>query len=251
MNKQKLIIRHDDYDFRMTLDRYVKIHEKFIANNLVETAVIQLAQFNKLPDFEGKKLPIVEYMNAFPNWDLQIHCWSHDDYGKLVYDDIVRDMSAALFYFQRLFNKLPTIWFPPRNVRTYEMERAAKTLNLEINNESMGIKDFVKLAREGVVKTKSLYFHGWKDTEMEYFDEMIRLVKKYDSDDSKLSEYLIDSRLGSYSPLVKLLGNIASEVIKEDSSVGGNTSSSNQSNVDRSPTTGEVLLTYEKSPELK
>ena len=177
MNKQKLIIRNDDFDFRMLPEFYIAVHEYFIANDLIETAVIQITQHGRMPNYEAKK-EIIEYMNTAPNWDLQIHCWAHDRYQEMSHNEIIRDMSAALFHFQRLFNRLPTTWFPPHNAISEEMETAARELGLVINNESCGIKDFVKLAKEGVVETNSLYFHGWRNEEMEYFEEMIKLAKE-------------------------------------------------------------------------
>jgi len=175
-----MLIRHDDYDMRMSPEFYIAVHEKFIANNLIETAVIQITQHGRLANFEAKK-EIIEYMNTAPNWDLQIHCWAHDPYHEMSYNEIVRDMSAALFHFQKLFNRLPTVWYPPHNGDSEEMQRAAKTLGLIINNESIGIKQFVMDARGGVIKGNSLYFHGWNSKEMGYFDEMIRLVKEYEN----------------------------------------------------------------------
>jgi peptidoglycan/xylan/chitin deacetylase (PgdA/CDA1 family) len=179
MNNQKLVIRNDDFDFRMLSEFYIAVHEYFIANDLIETAVVQLTKFGKIPDFEAKK-ETIDYMNTAPNWDIQIHGWSHDHYHEMVYDEIVRDMSAALFHFQKLFNKLPTVWYPPYNGHSGEMERAASTLGLTTSNEDMPIRRFVDKRdidwEDGKFKCHSLYFHGWKDAEMEYFEKMIRLA---------------------------------------------------------------------------
>ena len=172
----KLTIRHDDYDFRMLPEFYIAVHEHFIANDLTETAVIQFARHERLLNIEKHK-ETIEYMNTAPNWDLQIHCWDHDNYSEMSYPEIYKDMSAALFHFQQLFNRLPTTWYPPHNVNSEDMMRAATTLGMTINDESIGVKDFVMDAREGIIKGKSLYFHGWNNNEMEYFEEMLKLVK--------------------------------------------------------------------------
>lgn len=176
---RKLIIRHDDFDWRMPAEFYIAVHDYFIANDLVETAVIQISQHGRLPDFE-KKRDLIDYMNTAPNWDIQLHGWSHDHYHEMAYDDIVRDISAALFHFQRLFNRLPRVWYPPYNKRTEEMERAAATLGLVIDNEEISIKQFVDGV--GWVKGRftghSCHFHGWNQAEMEYFEKMIELAKE-------------------------------------------------------------------------
>jgi len=182
---EKLIIRSDDFDFRMETEYYVAVHEHFIANDLIETAVVQIAKLTNghatLVDFEAKK-DLIEYMNTAPNWDIQIHCLAHNSYHEMNYDDIVRDMSAALFHFQRLFNKLPTVWYTPRNGRSDDMEQAARVLNLTISNEDMPIRRFVDKRdidwENGKFKGHSLYFHSWKHQEMEYFEKMIKLAKE-------------------------------------------------------------------------
>ena len=179
MNKQKLIIRHDDFDFRMGTEFYIAIHEHFIVNDLTETAVIQISTHGRVPEFDKKK-ELINYMNNSPNWNLQIHGWSHDHYHEMPYTEIVRDMSAAFFYFQKLFNKLPTMWYSPYNGHSEEMENAAKFLGLTIDNEDIGIRRFVDKIdwKDEKFQGHSLYFHGWKWQEMEYFEEMIKLAKE-------------------------------------------------------------------------
>lgn len=79
-----------------------------------------------------------------------------------------------------------------------------------------------------------------------------RLIEKYDSDKSDLKEFLNDSRLGSYVPLVKLLGEVASEVLTEEETITGDPSKSKDKDkeIELSPTTGRPMLKYDKSPEL-
>ena len=173
---ENLIIRNDDFDFRMQPEFYIAVHEHFIVNDLIETAVIQIAKDDRLINFEAKS-DVIEYMNTSPNWDLQIHCFNHSSYHEMSYGKIVRDMSAALYHFQELFHRRPTTWFTPHNTDSEGMQKAAKRLGLEINNESIAIQQFVSDAREGVIKGDSVYFHGWNDGEMKYFEEMIELIK--------------------------------------------------------------------------
>lgn len=176
---EKLIIRSDDFDFRMIPEFYIAVHEHFIANDLIETAVVQITQHGRLFDFgERGKMEIINYMNTAPNWDIQFHCWAHDAYGEMEYSEVARDVSAGLFHFQKLFNKLPTVWYPPHNARSEEMERAAGLLGLRIDNEDMPIRRFVDKVGwvDGKFQGHSLYFHSWKHQEMEYFEEMIKLA---------------------------------------------------------------------------
>lgn len=78
-----------------------------------------------------------------------------------------------------------------------------------------------------------------------------RLIKHYDKD-SALSEFLIDTRLGSYAPLVKLLGNVASDILAEEITFTGESTGGERKEpkVELSPVTGQPMLKYDKSPEL-
>lgn len=77
-----------------------------------------------------------------------------------------------------------------------------------------------------------------------------RLLEQYDKD-SEISEFLIETRLGSYAPLVKLLGNIASDVLAESTSVTGGTDTSTETKSQRAPS-GMPILSYDKSgPEFQ
>jgi len=80
-----------------------------------------------------------------------------------------------------------------------------------------------------------------------------RLVTHYDSEKNPIAEFLMDTRLGSYAPLVKLLGNIAVDILAEETTFTGETPARKDkgAEVELSPTTGEPVLVYDKSPELK
>jgi hypothetical protein len=79
-----------------------------------------------------------------------------------------------------------------------------------------------------------------------------RLVEHYGGGDEKLKDFLVDTRLGSYAPLVKMFGDIASDIMSEETTFTGEAvKAKNKNEVERSKTTGEVVLTYDKSPELE
>lgn len=175
-----LIIRHDDFDFRLTPNEYIEIHEQFIKADLVETAVIQFTQDNRLSSISDE---LVNYMLNSSHWDFQLHGWAHTHYDELKYDYIVRDMSAAIFWCKRIFGKTPTIWFPPWNCMSREMELAAEVVGLRIDNESNDIAKFIReteveVGRNGVWQGRSVYFHGWKSDEMKLFPRMLELANQ-------------------------------------------------------------------------
>lgn len=150
------------------------IHLEFVKAGLTETAVLQFTQDGRLKNFDPE---LIEYMRETPNWDYQIHGWAHDRYPELETDFIVRDISAACWWCDRLFGKKPTVWYPPWNLCTKNMERAAQILNLTISNESYDIARFIREVEGGHYEGTTLYFHGWNSSEMLLFPKMIELLK--------------------------------------------------------------------------
>jgi len=88
-------------------------------------------------------------------------------------------MAAAIHYCQKFFNRTPTVWYPPWNVCSLEMEQAAKTLGLEIDNETYDIWRFIREIEGESYEGHSVYFHGWKKDEMELFPRMLELAKQW------------------------------------------------------------------------
>jgi len=170
-----IIVRSDDFDWRMDTQSYVDIHQLFVDAQVVETAVLQFAQFGRLCNVREE---LVRYILNTPYWDIQLHGWQHDHYDEMKYDFIVRDLAAAIHMCQKYFKVTPTVWYPPWNCLSNEMEMAATTVGLKIDNESYDIAKFIREASSGHYSGHSLYFHGWKKDEMVQVPEMLRLVKE-------------------------------------------------------------------------
>lgn len=181
LKKQGIIIRSDDFDFRMEAEKYIAIHEEFIKAGLIETANTQFTQWGRLQVIPQE---LIDYINSHQDsYDIQIHGWGHFRYDEEEYDFIVRDLSACIYWCQKLFNVTPTVFYPPWNCMSNNMERAAEKVGLRIDNESNDIAKFIReakveIARDGIWRGHSVYFHGWKQDEMEQFPEMLKLVKE-------------------------------------------------------------------------
>lgn len=174
MNTKLNIIRHDDFDWRLPAKSYIDIHEEFIRAGLTETAVIQFTQDGRLSYYDPE---LIKYINESPNWDIAPHGWAHDNYAEMTVDAIVRDMGAAMFLCNRLFNKIPTKWYPPWNKWSGTMETAAGILGLTVDSESYDIAKFIRNVESNTYDGHSLYFHGWNGGEMMMFPKMIELAK--------------------------------------------------------------------------
>lgn len=171
----KLVIRHDDFDFRLSPAEYIQIHEEFIKRKLTETAVLQFAQFGRLANFPKE---LIVYMREAPYWDLQLHGWEHAHYDEMKYDFVVRDMAAAIYMCEDLFDITPTVWYPPWNCYSQEMDRAAEYLNLKIDRESNDIAKFIREVEAGTFDGHSVYFHAWEKNKSHYMPRMLDLAKE-------------------------------------------------------------------------
>lgn len=175
-----VVVRHDDFDFRMDVKDHIDIHQLFVDAQVNETAVLQFAQWGRLGNVREE---LVHYILDTPYWDIQLHGWQHDHYDEMKYDFIVRDLAAAIHMCQKYFKVTPTVWYPPWNCLSSEMEMAATALGLRIDNESYDISKFIRevgveVARGGVWQGHSFYFHGWKLDERVQLPEALKLVKE-------------------------------------------------------------------------
>jgi len=121
-----------------------------------------------------------------------------------------------------------------------------------MKRQLVSLDNFVKMDEAAEKETIEVLAKEWggEDKFKERVELGKRLINKYDSDNS-IVEFLENTRLGSFAPLVKLLGNIAADVMSEETTVAGDTTKKNkEAEVEISPTTGEPLLRYDKSPEL-
>lgn len=176
---EQVIIRHDDFDFRLMPNEYIAIHQKFIEADLIETAVLQFTQNGNLSVIDPT---LIKHMKESSHWDFAIHGWAHTEYDFMDYNYIVRDLSACKYQCYAMFGKWPTVWHPPWNRMSIAMERAADYVGMKIDNESNDIAKFIRevkveLNRGGKWNGHSVYFHGWKSDELIQFPEMLQLVK--------------------------------------------------------------------------
>jgi len=175
-----MVIRSDDFDFRLDTKDYIKVHELFLERKLTETAVLQFAQFDRLGNFDPE---LIDYMRTVPGYDFQIHGWQHDKYSEMEFTHIVRDLAAAKYMCLSLFNKMPTVWYPPWNCYSEAMKIAADSLGMKIDNESYDIAKFIREVKEGRYLGHSFYFHAWQKTERDLLTEALDWVLTLSKED--------------------------------------------------------------------
>ncbi len=174
----KIIIRSDDWDFRLSTQQYIDAHEEFKKRGLIETIAIQPTQWGRLSNVPDGLFEYVNKELEAGTYDLQVHGWAHFHYDEFEYDFIVRDLMAVKYYCKKYFNRYPTVWYTPWNCMSNNMERAASFVEMTISNESNDIWRFIREAEVDKFSGKTLYVHLWKQDEMQLFIQMLDLVKE-------------------------------------------------------------------------
>lgn len=170
----RVILRQDDLDFRLDPQDYIDNHEKFIKADLIETAVVQYTHDGNIPNYPEK---LIKYMNEAPNWDIQLHGWSHDDYAKLPKWIVREHLLKAKEMSMKLFNKYPTVFYPPWNSVTDETREVVESIGMTVDNESYDISRFIREVKAKEYKGHSVYFHLWNHTEKDQIDSMLECAK--------------------------------------------------------------------------
>lgn len=175
VNGQTLVIRHDDFDFRMALDHYILTHQMFLDRGLVETVNLQFSQFGRLVEIRPE---VVKYLLKTPNYDIQLHCWEHIMYANMPSMVIYRDLAASCWKFMELFHKKPTIWYPPWNVKSIEMEQIADGFGMTVDAESYDLKKFLREIEANDFRGHSVYFHAYQQDEMIVLPKVLDRIKQ-------------------------------------------------------------------------
>lgn len=171
-------IRHDDYDFRLSTQQYIEIHEEFKKRELVETLVFQPTQWGRLATVDQELISYLIKEIKAGTAEIALHGWGHFHYDEMEYDFIVRDLMASKYWCQTYFGGEPKVWYTPWNCMSNNMERAAQFVGMTISNESNDIWRFIREAEVEKFSGETLYFHGWKADEMALFPRMMELVVK-------------------------------------------------------------------------
>lgn len=104
----------------------------------------------------------VEYIKAHPEWSPQVHGYKHIRYDAFGIDRFRRDIKVTKELIEKMFGVTPTMFIPPYNKYTKEMNASAK---------SIGITQIERLRKPGhfkkvPAKCTQLDFHYWSKKNM-------------------------------------------------------------------------------------
>jgi peptidoglycan/xylan/chitin deacetylase (PgdA/CDA1 family) len=174
----RIIIRHDDLDGRLGTAQYIEIHEAFKAHGLIEHGMFQPTQYGRLGNFAPELFDYYKKEVEAGTFVVALHGWAHSMYSEMEYDFIVRDLMAAKYWCLMNLGIEPIIWGSPWNCMSNSMERAATLVGLELTNESNDVERFIREAEVDKFSGKTMYWHGWRQSEVDLFPRMLELLRK-------------------------------------------------------------------------
>ncbi len=151
-----MIFRHDDFSPRTRLKEVKQAHNEFLKRDLTETICIQACY----PPTIGLKAGVVEYIKSSTNYDIQLHCWQHDSYDKMNSLELIRDLSAAMFYIRKVFGAYPAVLYPAFNARSENVLAACDYLGLELRSNGAYVKHYIG-DPEAYPNATAIFFHSW------------------------------------------------------------------------------------------
>lgn len=170
--KQYPILRNDDFDPRYDLETVMKFHKEFVQRDLIETIAVQATRNGAMAHHED----VVEYINNTSHYNVALHGWDHEDYGKMDRKDIVKHLSASLYIVERQFAQKPTVFYPPWNSSSKELELACEFLGLELSYEAVDMGGYIR-DPERYQNIPAIYFHMWEQGAYEMLPQLLDIIK--------------------------------------------------------------------------
>lgn len=132
-----------------SLKRFIAVDELFIKYNKVHTIAVIADEIEKA---EG----LVEYINAHPHIDLQLHGWQHILYTEN-HNIADNHFKWGIEKLQNIFGKTPTVFYPPWNASDSFIEETANKHGMEVSFKHITLEAYIMGAKGDVINFHYLY----------------------------------------------------------------------------------------------
>jgi hypothetical protein len=159
-----MIWRDDDIGAKTSLEELRAVDDLFQASGLVQhTIAVVAAGLERRPD-------LVNFIRE-RRMLVQLHCWEHHD---LSLDTKARAMlPRAVDLLEQLFQRRPTVLYPPWNQTNEALHEAAAALGLRVSATKVSLAQFLRAG--GDVREDTINFHYWHAPDVEQLAPAIRL----------------------------------------------------------------------------
>lgn len=160
-----IVWRNDDISQWTKLDEFRRVHEIFIKYNVVHTLAVICRDLEKHTE-------LIKYLNSQPLLDMQFHCLDHFHYphNKSIMDE---QFSEGVKVFERVFNKKPTVWFPPFNDTDVHCADAAAKYGMKTSYQKVSLKYYID--NKGDVMFPVVNFHSWYEMEQMLLEPALKI----------------------------------------------------------------------------
>jgi hypothetical protein len=137
-----MIYRNDDIDKSTKPETMELLHQVFLKYKKVHTLGLVLEGIGVAPVWKW----IVETWHKNPYYlRFGLHAWIHHNYGLQTYEEIIKDLSMCLDYWERIRGDLPKLkhFYPPNSHGSDALYQACEDLGLTCINFGSNYPSYV------------------------------------------------------------------------------------------------------------
>lgn len=163
MKQQTIIWRNDDVSLatnsKEKLKLFKDVHALFEKYKVKHTVSLIAKEIDKAK-------ALVKFIKD-NKIEVQVHAWNHQHYIDNI-EQAKEDLPKAVEMIKKVFGKKPTIFYPPWNESSIELEEVAKENGLTVSNKKISLSQYLKGVQGEVVN-----FHYWAP-ECEQLEEALQ-----------------------------------------------------------------------------
>lgn len=156
-----MIFRDDDISCFTNLDDFKRVHDLFNKYETLHTIALIAKDIERHPS-------LIDYIKSQSNIDVQLHCWDHIDLTECHIITVKASLEHGIQKMEEIFNKIPTILYPPWNRSDERLEEACKEQKLEVSHKKISLPQYIKF--NGDVSESTINFHYWAAQEVMYLE---------------------------------------------------------------------------------
>lgn len=149
-----MIYRDDDISYLTNKDEFAAFHDIFVRHLIPHTLAMECDQMDR-------NHAVNNYIKSGRIFDIQVHGWTHRDYGRCSEDETYNDLMRCIEFITWKFGRRPKFFYPPWNIDSQPARRAAARAGLLFRNNRVEARDYLA---GGIESTVNL--HYWQDLDI-------------------------------------------------------------------------------------
>lgn len=160
--------RDDDISRKTKVAELDHVHSLFVKHGVVHTVAV-------IAEDLWKNVSVVRYLED-PLFDVQLHCWAHNDLTVLQDEKRLRDhLEFGCRMIESLFGKRPSTLFPPWNRADQRLIEVAAVCGLKVSKDKVSLQQYIRAG--GDAGDADVNFHYWDKTEAGLIEHALIIFK--------------------------------------------------------------------------